>query len=218
MQLQSSQLREALRSCLGDELGQRPDVGIAVRLREESDGVTLGKHAVLLVLERHGGRYLVDSGLEMSVGLVHQGVADVHANLGSVACGNDRQPSTIRAVLDLQPPCGVLEEQRNEAEVGVRVTALELAGLELLRGQGRVVLDAKLVDARLHARRDGPLGQVQAKLNGCQNFAGQRLTGGQEDALHPGVETGYGGIRWPWRRVINVAVAGTIKVFLFLER
>jgi len=71
VQLQSSQVGKALGRLGINELGKWADVGMAVGLGKQCDGVSLGQDAVLLVLEGHRGRDLVDGGFEVPVGLVH---------------------------------------------------------------------------------------------------------------------------------------------------
>lgn len=49
-------------------------------------------------------------------------------------------------VLDLQTVGIVLEKKRDDAKVGLRPRAPEFARLKLLRGDGRIVVHAQLVD------------------------------------------------------------------------
>lgn len=193
-----------------------PDVGVAVSFSEEGDSEALGHYAFIPFFEGYRSYDVVDSCSEVSVGLVHERVADVDADLGRVASGYDRQPAAVGTILDLEPSRGILEEQCNEAKVGMRMAALDLARFELLDRQGWVVLDAQLVDVRLHARCEHAHRHFQADFNGCQDITGQSHAVGKENALHPVVKSGNACLRWPWCRVF-VTIASVVKVLLVLK-
>ena len=159
-------------------------------LEEEDARVSVLAEALGLALELRGHRHLVHAGLDDAVRPALEGVADVDDHLrGAVGVARQHgdERAWVAAVLELEAANGVLEQQGDDAEVGVRPRALDLALGELLQVRLGVVVEACLAGGGLAAVDERVLGDVEADLHGPHQLEADVLEL-QEAALHQGLE------------------------------
>ena len=81
----------------------------------------------------------------------------------------------VRPILELEATEGVLEEERDDAEIGVGPSSLDQAFLKRLDRDGRVVEHAQLAGGRNTRVEQGALGDVQADFTCGHDFEARLL-------------------------------------------
>lgn len=127
LELQRGYLVIARRVLLGHKLRQRSGRRLPARLLEKRTRVPLGHHGPLLVMRQC---HTMQPGLDDTVRPALKGVAGVYDHLGLFArprrC-HGQELAGPGPVLELQPADAILEQQRDDAVVGVRPYSLRVA-------------------------------------------------------------------------------------------
>jgi hypothetical protein len=219
VELQSRHVLVLGRTVLGNELRQRPDIGVAARLEKEDARVAIRQPACRLVAHGVRERDLVHAGANVVVGQARARVADVDDQLRGLARGrrqHGRKGAWGAAVLELEAADGVLEEEGDDAEVGVRPRALNLALEQRLDGHRRVVVEAQLASGARASLHEGARGQLQAHLERRHDLQADGLTHG-EIRLHERAELGHV-LVGPQIGVFGVVSGAAVKVLLLVAQ
>lgn len=132
------------------------------------------------------------AGLDDAVGPALEGIADVddHLRRSVAAPGEHRRKCPwLAAVLELKSADRVLEEQSDDAEIGVRPGSLDLALGELLQVSLGVVVQAQFAGGRDAALDEGVLGDAQPDFHDAHEGDADFLEL-EEAALHEALEAG----------------------------
>lgn len=183
---------------------------------EENARVPVRAEALCLVFHAVRHSDLVHARLDNTVSPALEGVADVDHHLGQSVVA-PRQHGSKRsgpaAVLELEPADRVLEEQGDNAEVGVRPGALDLTLGELLEVRLGIVVKADLARGGDAALNERALGDAQTNLHNAHERDAHILELG-EAALHEALEACKLLLCGPLVRVAVVPWWAGIEVFL----
>lgn len=143
--LQSGDLIVLGRVLFSDKMRKRPSRGIATRLEKEHTGVSLRQDALVRGLPGRGRRDLVHASWHHTISPPLHGVTDIdnHLALLAEACWQYGHEGPRQGpVLELEPAAVVLEQQRDNAKVGMRPRALNAAACETHERRWWVVVQA----------------------------------------------------------------------------
>lgn len=181
----------AARRSSSDEFLERQERGIPVRLAKVGDGVSLRDDLVIASLHTGWISDAVARSPEGIIGKPLERVADVDDDIRVRGGNHVVERAVLVLVLDLEPAGGVLEEQRERAEVGVLGDARRGAVREGRGWDLRVVQEPELVLGLIVQGPEVLLGDAEGDGNG-----GQELQLGPEglvvELLHEGAEAREG--------------------------
>lgn len=217
MKFKSRQVFVDLRFLRRDEMLHRPNIHVSMWLDETCNRLSLWQDAVGHILEIDGCSNLVQTSFEKTVGQVLETVADIHQHLRGMFVRERDERIGFRAVtvLNLQTTSIILEEERNHSEIGVWPGTTVFAGVELLRGDRSVVVNAKFVDNRRSAAvtNEFALGKSKALLQVFHDLTTYDMAQFQV-LLHELAVAWDTGFRWPFARELGVGSRAMVEVFL----
>lgn len=149
MKLQRRNIRVQRRLLLRDKVIDGAHRDLPVGFEEEDGRVALGNIALGDIDHARWDIDLVHTCSYACVGPAREGVARVDDHLVVVRGQDRRKREWVASILALEAAQTVLEEQRDDAEVGVWPCAFDGAGFELVDRYGRVVEHAELGCGRL---------------------------------------------------------------------